>query len=940
MAKKKRNRNRIFGNTHSGSVSLEQWLIKVENSFMRGRFDTVIEAAERILKAYKDILSCRVTTRMHYLLAFSLSQKGEYHRAKKLCLQVVPGEIESLDLYYVLSFVCCRLGEFDQCMKYGQEFLQLKGQLASDRKMDKLLCTTWEREYEVYNNLGIACRESGNMNESIEKFQKSLEFKPDYRMAWVNLALGYSYAGQTDRGIQTIKQAIDKGYSDVNLYNMLGVLYAEAKRYDKAEEVYKHALESYGESAEIYSNLGVLSEKMGRLEEAHSFYKKSLKLNPQHGIAQNNIRALEKRYSEKPGTISLCMIVKDEEDCLASCLESAKDAVDEMIIIDTGSTDNTVEIAEKYGAKVYHHPWEGDFSKARNYSIQYATCDWILYLDADEELFREDITKLKEITKEKDYNGISFLIYNKVYGQREGFLYFTRMWRNRIGAYFEGIVHNQLVLPGNTLKSDIRIMHYGYALEDQDKMEKKQARSKGLLKKQIEEDPDNVFARFNYAQICRGQKLTDEVIEHAGKVVDILTPQDKLKIHIYLMALDQLSNAYFEKKDYRKCLEYCQKALEVKPDYLDPLFMMGGAYKLMGNSEKAKESLERYLEVQEKYDESREILNLILINLKSRFMAQYEIGTLEEHWGNNQEAKRRYLEVLKEVDDFLDVRFRLGRIYLDEKNFVSAKEEFEKYLNKEKSVGMVYNCLGDCCHSLGDPVKALEYYRKSFEVDESFIDGMYNAGLIAKKLCNYSLALEIFDKLIARDSNYRDGYRQRGDLSFQLSNFTEALADYHKFLEFEPRDVEVISNLGNSYLRLGILDKAEECYRRAVEINPKFSLAYRNLGVVLRLDGKSEESITVLQKYLELEPNDFEVCLHLGDSFYGLKDYKTALGWYERYITHCPSDYTVFAKLGDCYFNMGALQSAMLGYKTALKLNPEFSSASDRLSQIEEYLKR
>ena len=940
MAKKKRNHNKIFGNTHSGSVSLEQWLIKVENSFSQGKFDTVIEAAERILKVYKESLDYRVTARMHYLLAFSLAQKGNYHQAKDLCLKLVPDKIESLDLYYILSFVSCRLGEFDQCIKHSQRFLELKSQLASNDKMDKLLCTTWEVEYEIYNNLGIAYRESKNANESIEMFEKALQIKQDYHMARVNLALSYNYIGQTDKGIDTIKQAIDKGYSDVNLYNILGVLYTEAKQYDKAEEVYSYTLKNYGESAEVYSNLGVLNEKMGKQREAREFYQKSLKLNPQHGIAQDNISAMEKKYSEKPGTISLCMIVKDEEDCLAKCLESAKDAVDEIIIVDTGSTDGTVEIAKKYGAKVYHHPWEGDFSKARNYSIQYATCDWILYLDADEELFREDIPKLKQVTKEKDYNGISFLIYNKVYGQREGFLYFTRMWRNGIGACFEGIVHNQLVMPGSTLKSDIRIMHYGYALEDQEKMEKKQRRSKELLKKQIEEDPDNVFARFNYAQICRGQRLIDEVIEHAGKVVEILTPQDKLKIHIYLMALDQLSNAYFEKRDYKKCLEYCQKALEVKPDYLDPLFMIGGAYKLMGNLEKAKESLDKYLEVQEKYDESREVLNLILINLKSRFMAQYEIGTIEEHWGNTQEAKRRYLEALKEVDDFHDIHFRLGKIYFDEGDFVSAKEEFEKYMNKEKKVAIVYNYLGDCHNSLGDPVKALEYYRKSFEVDETFIDGMYNAGLIAKKLCNYSLALEIFDKLLVRDSNYKDGYRQRGDLNFQLSNFTIALADYHKFLEFEPKDVEVISNLGNSYLRLSILDKAEECYRRAVEIDPKFSLAYRNLGVVLKLDGKSEESIAALQKYLELEPNDFEVCLHLGDSFYELKDYKTALGWYERYITHCPSDYSVFAKLGDCYFNMGALQSAMLGYKTALKLNPEFSLASDRLSEIEEYLKR
>ncbi|HEX9916815.1 MAG TPA: tetratricopeptide repeat protein, partial [candidate division Zixibacteria bacterium] len=271
-------------------------------------------------------------------------------------------------------------------------------------------------------------------------------------------------------------------------------------------------------------------------------------------------------------------------------------------------------------------------------------------------------------------------------------------------------------------------------------------------------------------------------------------------------------------------------------------------------------------------------------------MAQYEIGTIEEYWGNIEEAKRRYLEALKEVDDYHDIHFRLGKIYFGEKDYISAKEELEKYLNKEKKVATAYNFLGDCHYNLGDYPKALEYYRQSFEVDETFLDGMYNAGLVAEKLCNFSLSLEIFNKLIANEPKYKDGYRQRGDLYFQLSDFECASVDYQHFLEFNPKDAEVMSNLGNSYLRMNNLDKAEECYRKAMELNPGFSLAHRNLGVVLKVKGKSKESISVLQGYLELEPNDFEVCLHLADSLYELKDYKTALSWYEKYMTRCPSD--------------------------------------------------
>ncbi len=76
-----------------------------------------------------------------------------------------------------------------------------------------------------------------------------------------------------------------------------------------------------------------------------------------------------KSCKEQPA-LSLCMIVKDEEEFLPQCLDSVKDVGDEMIIVDTGSTDRTIKIAESYGAQVYHHPWQGSFSEARNYGLQ------------------------------------------------------------------------------------------------------------------------------------------------------------------------------------------------------------------------------------------------------------------------------------------------------------------------------------------------------------------------------------------------------------------------------------------------------------------------------------------------------------------------------------------------------------------------------------------
>ena len=94
--------------------------------------------------------------------------------------------------------------------------------------------------------------------------------------------------------------------------------------------------------------------------------------------------------------LSFCMIVKNEEASLPQCLNSVKDVVDEMVVLDTGSTDKTVEIAKEFGAKVYHFEWCNDLSAARNESLKYVQGDWVLVLDADEVLTPEIVPQMKQ----------------------------------------------------------------------------------------------------------------------------------------------------------------------------------------------------------------------------------------------------------------------------------------------------------------------------------------------------------------------------------------------------------------------------------------------------------------------------------------------------------------------------------------------------------------
>ena len=138
--------------------------------------------------------------------------------------------------------------------------------------------------------------------------------------------------------------------------------------------------------------------------------------------------------------LSLCMIVKNEEAILAKCLESVKGVVDEMIVLDTGSTDRTVAIAEEYGAKTPRFSWCDDFSAARNEALRHVTGDWVLVLDADEQLNPAIANRLKtEIAKEQ--NLVINLIRQEIGAKQSPYSLTSRLFRHHPKIQFSRPYH-------------------------------------------------------------------------------------------------------------------------------------------------------------------------------------------------------------------------------------------------------------------------------------------------------------------------------------------------------------------------------------------------------------------------------------------------------------------------------------------------------------------
>ena len=172
-------------------------------------------------------------------------------------------------------------------------------------------------------------------------------------------------------------------------------------------------------------------------------------------------------------TISLCMIVKNEQDVIGRCLESAKEIADEIIIVDTGSCDKTVEIASHYTQNIYYFKWIDDFAAARNFSFSKATKEYILWLDADdviEEKDRQQFLKLKNTLSNNI--DVVMLLYHVAFDQNDNAIhsyYRERLLKRKTDLKWLGAVHEAIPPKGNVAYSNIAISHRKLRPSDSDR---------------------------------------------------------------------------------------------------------------------------------------------------------------------------------------------------------------------------------------------------------------------------------------------------------------------------------------------------------------------------------------------------------------------------------------------------------------------------------------
>jgi tetratricopeptide (TPR) repeat protein len=209
--------------------------------------------------------------------------------------------------------------------------------------------------------------------------------------------------------------------------------------------------------------------------------------------------------------LSLCMIARNEEQMLPECLQRARQAVDEIVIVDTGSTDRTPEIAASFGARVLHAPWQDDFAAARNVGLAAATGDWILVLDADERIDPGQIDMLRALLREPGASGYHMVMRNLYGDEKTQGVRMVRLFRNLPGVAFQNRIHEQIspslaaaAQPlGLALSScELVIEHLGYR-DEVVKSRKKDDRNEHLFRLHLEEHPDDIYMLYKLGDFLR-----------------------------------------------------------------------------------------------------------------------------------------------------------------------------------------------------------------------------------------------------------------------------------------------------------------------------------------------------------------------------------------------------------------------------------------------------
>ncbi len=555
------------------------------------------KAVERLVHGLK---FCPREKEIYFLLAEILIDAERFLDAKE-ALESLPdeakGELRSLEL---LGYVAAALGRDEEASTYADRVLDQDAQ--SPPRL---------------NLKGVLAYKKGNKEAAEKYFRGALACDPCYGAAYANLGVLCWSQDKKEEGFACLEKAVILApivSANLSLYQQAVM---DTGLFDRAAGVLREAAAVYPRHKKVrfafiavLLNLGRDAEAMREIEEAMLAF----------GI-DDDLLAAALQVREKIGpreisagsrdTLSICLIVKNEEKKIARCLGSLSPVASELIVVDTGSSDRTKDIARAFGAKIYDFAWTEDFSEARNYSLAQGTGKWILVHDADEVLSALDYEKLRAILQQKNGRPIAYTLVTRNYttnsslegwtanvgeypGEEAGIGWYpspkVRLFRNDPRVRFQNPVHEllepALAQAGFEIKSsDITIHHYGEL--DPEKDRHKAEVYYELGKKKLAAAAGDARALRELAIQAGELGRFEEAVELFEKYI-MIVPDN----HV---AYFNMATAYLGLGKFAEALHAARKSKELSPDSQEALLSFGTASFCNGNFSEAVATLEDLL---------------------------------------------------------------------------------------------------------------------------------------------------------------------------------------------------------------------------------------------------------------------------------------------------------------------------------------------------------
>jgi FkbM family methyltransferase len=507
--------------------------------------------------------------------------------------------------------------EYSVLMGYANEGLGVYQ--AAEEHVDKAL-TVDGSSAPALNLKGILAYRKSDMSKAEEWFRSAIEADPGYGDPYANIGMLRWKTDHVEEAVDLFEKSFilssDQGDLITGYYQAVSSL----ERYGRADIVFREARAAYSENKRILFLLIDVLLKQDKFQEAMKEVEKAMvhfgmdegilsaALAIREKIGAKSIPAKDGRAKSAP-TLSVCMIVKNEERHLAYCLNSLSPVADEMIVVDTGSTDKTKQIAEAFGAQVFDFEWINDFAAARNHSLSKAQGDWILVMDADEVISFEDHEKVRKlITRKGDvaYNIITRNYVDRTAGDRwtcndntyiheqAGRGWFpsgkVRLFPNHEKIRFENPIHElveySLQRMGFTrLESGIPVHHYGEL--DAEKATVKDAQYYELGVKKMKDSGGDFRSVWELAVQAGELGKIEESIELWHKVLEFKQRE--------AAAYFNLANHYMHLKKYEDSYACSRKAYALDPRDQSSVLSYAMSEFLAGDIHKTRSTLEGFL---------------------------------------------------------------------------------------------------------------------------------------------------------------------------------------------------------------------------------------------------------------------------------------------------------------------------------------------------------